>query len=117
MKKTNVENTQLKQDLLIQHALRTGGFVFPQTVAEVESFEKKFGTTDVQLPEELQTPVFLNTPSKKTARPKVIKIQQENLAMAAREEMGKLPKELLSRIENDIKEADKKSKQKKAKKK
>jgi hypothetical protein len=51
--------------------MRTGGFVFPQTVLEVEAFERKFGTTDINLPEGLEFPTFLDAKGLKGSESKI----------------------------------------------
>ncbi|MDO9187416.1 MAG: hypothetical protein Q7W13_15485 [Bacteroidia bacterium] len=112
MKKTNVavNQTQNQQEKLIQKALRTGGFLFPETVDEVIEFEKSFGNTDVILPEDLQQPLFLETPTKKTSKAKIIALQEEKLAMAAREGSPKITEEVRKRMEVDRKKVDAKTK-------
>ena len=112
MKKTQVavNQTQNRQEELIQKALRTGGFLFPETVDEVIEFEKSFGNTDVILPEDLQQPLFLETPSKKTSKAKIITLNDEKLAMAAREGSAKITDEVRKRMEVDRKKVDAKTK-------
>lgn len=95
MKKQNRNNIENKQEQLIQAALRTGGFLFPQTVAEVDAFEKNFGTTDVTLPEHLKVPNFIaKGKSKKELKAQVIAMQQDNFAVAAREGAPKLSEDV-----------------------
>jgi hypothetical protein len=108
MKKlSKIKQLEKTQEELIQNALRTGGFLFPKTVAEVEEFEKKFGITNVTLPEDLQVPNFLHNKTKKPTKAKVIGIQGKNFAMAAREENTlKLSEETLALMEEDRKKAD-----------
>jgi hypothetical protein len=106
MKKQITTHTESQKEELIQDALRTGGFLFPQTVAEVEEFEKKFGTTNVPLPEELKIPHFLEkAKSKKTAKAKTTAVENEHFSMAARDGAPKLPDEILRRMEEDRKKA------------
>ncbi len=51
----------------IERTLRTGGFLFPETVDEVKEFERIYGATDVILPTELQEPHFLRSQSRRKA--------------------------------------------------
>jgi hypothetical protein len=119
MKKQNRNNIVDKQEQLIQDALRTGGFTFPQTVAEVEAFEKKFGTTDVSLPEHLKVPDFIaKGKSKKELKAQVIDIRpQDNFAAAAREGATKLSDDIQMKMREDRKKADEKYKKSNPKKK
>ena len=112
MRKTNVavDQVQNQHEKLIQKALKTGGFLFPETVDEVIEFEKSFGNTDVILPEDLQQPLFLDTPSKKTSKAKVIALHEEKLAMAAREGSSKITEDVRKRMDADRKKADVKAK-------
>lgn len=111
MKKKNSNSIEAEQEQLIQNALRAGGFVFPQTVAEVEAFEKNFGTTDVTLPEHLKVPDFIaQGKSKKYLQAQVIAMQEENFAVAAREGAPKLSEEVRKKMQEDRKEADAKFK-------
>jgi len=111
MKKVNLNNTENKKERMIQDALRAGGFVFPQTVAEVEAFEKSFGTTDVTLPDHLKVPEFItNGKIKKAAKKKNIAMQQDNFAMAARDGVPKLSNDILQKMKEDRKKADAKFK-------
>lgn len=106
MEKQIVTHTESQKEQLIQDALRTGGFLFPETVAEVEEFEKKFGTTNVPLPEDLKIPYFLEKEkSKKTSKSRTTAIENEHFSMAAREGAPKLPDEILQRMEEDRKKA------------
>jgi len=118
MKKKNSINVEGKKEKMIQDAMRAGGFVFPQTVSEVETFEKSFGATDVTLPEHLQMPDFIasNHPPK-TAKATIVPIQQDNFAMAARDGASKLSDEVLKKMKEDRKKADGKFKKNKPKRK
>jgi len=119
MKKQNRNKIENEQEQLIQDALRTGGFTFPQTVAEVEAFEKKFGTTDVSLPEHLKVPDFIaKGKAKKDLKTQVIVMQSEdNLAFAAREGALKLSDEIQKKMSEDRRKADAKYKKSNSKKK
>lgn len=114
MKKSKTTETQNQQERMIQKALKTGGFLFPETLDEMIEFEKNFGDTDVILPEDLQYPSFLEEPVKKISKTKTVSLLSENLAFAAREGSAKITEEVRKRMEADRKEAD--SKQKKRKK-
>ncbi|RIH66187.1 hypothetical protein D1164_04555 [Mariniphaga sediminis] len=60
-KQSNSKYQDSQKEMNIQRALRTGGFLFPENVDEVEEYELLYGNTDFILPEELQEPVFLDT--------------------------------------------------------
>lgn len=51
---------QKQQEEIIQRTLKTGGFLFPESVEEVEAYERVFGETNFMLPEDLQEPFFLD---------------------------------------------------------
>lgn len=102
-----------QQEKMIEQALKTGGFLFPETVEEVKEFERIYGTTDVILPAELQEPTFLYSKSGKGNSSKVVKFPSENFAMAAREGSSELPKEIQQKIIKDIKNVERKVKKKK----
>lgn len=51
-KKANTKKT-------LSMLLKEGGFVLPTTEEEITNYEKKFGTTDVILPEEIDNPDFI----------------------------------------------------------
>ncbi|MBI5370405.1 MAG: hypothetical protein HZA79_00110 [Sphingobacteriales bacterium] len=96
MKKDSGNTNETKLDKMIQKAFRTGGFLFPETPEEVAEFEKKFGNTDIILPDELREPTFLT--SKRTAPvKKKLAETTDNFAMAAREG-SKLPEEVLKKM-------------------
>jgi hypothetical protein len=118
MKKQKLDSAETKKEQMIQDALRTGGFLFPQTVAEVEKFEKNFGTTQVPLPEHLKVPPFLKkAKSSKVIHAAVNNRNKENFAVAAREGAPKLPEDILQKMEDDRKKEDDKRKKGKTKKK
>jgi len=95
MKKTNSNKALAKhQERIIEKALKTGGFIFPQTVEEVKEFERIYGTTDMILPVKLQTPTFLDSLDKKEHNSRVVKFPCEDFAMAAREGSKSLPTEV-----------------------
>jgi hypothetical protein len=118
MKKQTANNIGSKQEQMIQNAFRTGGFSFPETIAEVESFEKSFGTTDVTLPEHLKIPNFIGKGKlHRTETTKTIALHQQNFAVAARGGALKLSNEIHKRMEEDRKKADAKIKKNNSKKK
>lgn len=112
MKKKSIANTNIvsQQEQIIQRALRTAGFLLPETPEEVAEFERKFGSTDILLPEALQTPDFIKTKPviSISKKPQII---LENLAMAARDG-SQLPDDILKAM----KEHRQKAKQEKKKK-
>jgi hypothetical protein len=119
MEKQNRNNIENKQEQLIQDALRTGGFTFPQTVAEVEAFEKTFGTTDISLPEHLKVPDFIaKGKSKKNLKAQVFAMQpQDNFAVAAREGAAKVSDEIQKKMKEDRRRSDERYKKSNAKRK
>src|SRR5258706_15283221 len=111
MKKQKLDSAETQKEQMIQDALRTGGFLFPQTVSEVEKFEKSFGTTEVPLPAHLKVPNFLKkTKSNKAIPSNITAVNSENFAVAAREGAPKLPMEILQKMEEDRKKEDSKRK-------
>jgi hypothetical protein len=96
MKKDSSNINEAKQEKMIQKAFRTGNFLFPETPEEVAAFDKKFGNTDIILPEELREPTFLNNKRTSTVKKK-LSATTENLAMAAREG-SKLPEDILKKM-------------------
>lgn len=110
----NGNSKETQQEKMIEKALRTGGFIFPETIDEVKEFERIYGTTDVILPAELQEPNFLYTQARKIGKAKVATLHPENLAMAAREGSNhQLPDDIKKRMAEDRKKADLKRKRKK----
>ena len=107
MKKDAKENANdKKKDKMIQQALRTGGFLFPETPEEVVEFEKRFGHTDVILPEDLREAPL---PNKNSALKLTPREKKENLAMAAREG-SQLPDEVIKKMKEDREKARKRKK-------
>ena len=102
--KDNSKNSH--QDKLILKALRTGGFLFPESIDEVKEFERIYGKTDIILPPELQDPTFLERKLKIWSNTKNVKFPSENFAMAAREGSSKLPNEIKLKIIKDIKNTE-----------
>ncbi len=98
--KKNVENTnETRQEKMIQKAFRKGGLLFPETPEEVLEFEKRYGKTDIILPEELQEPSFITSKSPLQTKKKKLEAF-ENLAMAAREG-SQLPTDILEKMKED----------------
>ena len=108
MKKDSSNINETKQEKMIQKAFRTGGFLFPETPEEVAAFEKKFGNTDIILPEELREPAFLNSKQTSAVKKKLSQTT-ENLAMAAREG-SKLPEEVLKKMKEHREKAKREKK-------
>ncbi|MES2649392.1 MAG: hypothetical protein V4717_21110 [Bacteroidota bacterium] len=104
MKKNAI--TETKKEQLIQAALRTAGYVFPQTVEEVEAFEKYFGTTDISMPVHLKVPSFLNKSRGKKLGKVISQAIPVNFAAAAREGAPKLSDEVRKKMHEDRKKAD-----------
>jgi hypothetical protein len=114
MKKRIRDNSEdNQQNKMIEKALKTGGFLFPETVEEVKEFERIYGSTDVILPVELQEPTFLYSKSEKASSSKFLKFPSENFAMAARQGSSHLPVEVQEKIIIDIKSTESKRKKKK----
>ena len=109
MKKNTGNTNEAKQEKLIQKAFRKGGFLFPETPEEVAEFEKRFGNTDIILPDELREPTFL-TSKRSTSAKKKLSEKSENLAMAAREG-SQLPDEVLKKMKEDRDKAKRNNKQ------
>lgn len=96
-----------EQDNMIEKALRTSGFLFPKTIAEIKEYEKIYGTTSVILPPDLESPEFIY--SKKKIASKILKLHTEdNFAMAAREGKTGMPEEIKNKILSDIDASQKK---------
>lgn len=100
------------QESIIEKILRTSGYAFPLTDNELKEFEKLFGTTEIILPPELNDPTFLFERPKKKSKNEKKKNDNINFAMAAREGLPKLPKEIQQKIVNDIKATKAKGKKK-----
>ena len=107
------KSDNIHQNEMIEKALKTGGFLFPETVAEVKEFERLFGTTDVILPAELEDSAFLYSKSGKKSNSKIVEFPCDNFAMAARDGSSELPIEIQQQIISDIEKAELKKKGKK----
>jgi len=95
-----------KEELKIQHALRTGGFLFPETEKEVTEYEKNFGTTEYVLPDDLWVPSFLTNKAGRPMKRKSSIAQSENLALAARDGTKKISDEVRQKMNADRKKAE-----------
>ena len=85
-------NTDHEQNSLIEKTLKTTGFLFPETVEEVEEFERIYGKTEVTLPDELQNSQFLFICQKDIDFQSLITTNNsDNFEMAAREGIADLP--------------------------
>ncbi len=111
MAKKSNNQEQILEDRIIQKILRTQGHIFPETVEEVELFEKKYGKTEIILPDTLQFPNFLFTKNEKKKIIAKIVNPNENFAMAAREGSTEISIEIKNKIIEDIKKAKKKKKE------
>ncbi|MFV0599917.1 MAG: hypothetical protein ACK5M0_09390 [Bacteroidales bacterium] len=97
-------NREMKeQEKIIKRILKTGGYLFPETVQEVIEYEKKYGTTEIVLPEELRNLDFLNTLRKKGNKAFFNLIEESKFAAAARGNDTGLPTNIQEQILNDIK--------------
>lgn len=92
------KNQNSEKEEIIQRALKTGGFLFPTTVNEVESYELTHGSTDIILPEELQEPNFLFTTNEKTLNDNESK---PTVAMAARDGKNFIPDHIKERMKQE----------------
>ncbi|MDB5142513.1 MAG: hypothetical protein JWQ66_1226 [Mucilaginibacter sp.] len=100
---SNNDQTEKNENLNIEYILRTNGYLFPETINEVIEYEKKFGDTDITLPDDMKIPDFLNKPlSLKSEKPVKEKTIQENFVLAARmENCSSLPDHIKKRMEED----------------
>lgn len=93
-------DTNQEREEMIQKALRTGGFIFPQTPEEVEDFEKQIGNTDIILPEQLQNLDFMNADKNTVNSNSSEVVESSNFAMAAREG-SEIPEDILEKMKFD----------------
>lgn len=101
---TKNPNQDPKIDL--EFLLRTNGFLFPETVNEVSEYERRFGDTDIILPDDMKEPTFLEKALSKLPgnHLKAIKSEKDDFAIAARLENGsQLPDHIKKRMEDDRK--------------
>lgn len=112
MKKVNKNSAENKQEKIIEQALKTGGFLFPETIDEVKEFERIYGTTEIILPPGLEEPTFLDSKKVNVSKEKKVATTNENFALAAREGSNKLPDQIINRMSEDRKKASVKRKNK-----
>ncbi len=122
-KQSKILETEKKQAEAIEKALRSYGYLFPQSDEEIESLDKIIGSTASLLPESLIDTTFLFSKAKKEEA-KVISLHVVNSedyyhqAYAARDGQDSISLETSSKMDEDIKKLkEQKSKNKKKKKK
>ncbi len=93
-----------KQEELIQKAMHNSGFLFPETIEEVEEFERIYGTTAIILPEVLRTPVFPD--DLVTKKPLEKLMTAPKLAMAAKGAKHKMTDEVSRQMAAERRVAD-----------
>lgn len=104
MKNGTTDSNEKEQNLNIEKLLRTNGYLFPETVDEVDEYERKFGNTNIILPDDMQTPSFLEKAISRLSQKDLNKIKKanENFAIAARSEKGtELPEHIKKQMEAD----------------
>jgi len=112
MAQNSKENSlKSQQERIIEKAMRTNGFLFPETVEEVKEFEKIYGTTDITLPDELQDLSFMEKPAKEPVV-RLIGETKKRLALAARGGTVKLTDEVKKQMALDRRKADENSRSK-----
>jgi hypothetical protein len=92
------------QKVDLEYLLRTNGYLFPETVNEVSEYERRFGDTDIILPDEMQEPTFLEKALAKLPNNnlKAILPEKDNFAVAARSQKGShLPEHIKKKMEDD----------------
>lgn len=107
---TNKNPNERDQTPDLEFLLRTNGYLFPETVNEVSEYEKRFGDTDIILPDDMQEPTFLEKALSKLPGNKLtaIKNKDENFAIAARLEKGtQLPEHIKKKMDEDRKDSEK----------
>jgi hypothetical protein len=99
MKQSTKKNNSATKESLIEYVIKTNGYLFPETVEEVIEFEKNFGTTNVILPEELDSTDFLYTEKSNST---ILELNnKDNFAMAARNGKSVISEHILRRMEDD----------------
>lgn len=104
MKNGTIDSNEKDQNLNIEKLLRTNGYLFPETVNEVNEYEKKYGNTNIILPDDMQSLSFLEKAISRLPQKDLNEIKQanENFAIAARAENGKeLPEHIKKQMEVD----------------
>jgi hypothetical protein len=125
VKKTSQNNakSEKEQAKAIEKALRSYGYLFPQSEDEIESLDKIIGCTASPLPDSLKDTSFLfNKKQKKDAKiiPLMASEPEEyyHQAYAARDGQDSLSAETQAKMDHDIKKIkEKKTSQKSNKKK
>ena len=98
-KQISPKNQDSKKEEIIQHALKTGGFLFPTTVKEVEEYELAFGSTDIILPEDLRATDFLFSNNEEISCEN--KVPNDTIAMAARDGKDSVPDHIKDRMKQE----------------
>jgi ubiquinone biosynthesis protein COQ9 len=97
-KQISPKNQESRKEKIIQHALKTSGFLFPTTINEVENYELTYGSTDIILPEELQEPDFLFNEQERRL---INNESLETIAMAARDGIDAIPDHIKKRMKQE----------------
>lgn len=120
--KKTVKSIATKKTSELKTALKSFGYMFPETEEEFDAFENMCGSTEIELPEHLKDLNFLNK-KKENQNGKVISIyssieSSNNItAYAAREGHDVLPDYIKIKMANDKKESVEKMTKAKASKK
>ncbi|WP_114940819.1 hypothetical protein [Mucilaginibacter endophyticus] len=106
MKTVATNNSNSKDPQVdLEFLLRTNGFLFPETVNEVNAYERTFGDTDIILPDDMQEPSFLKEARSRVTRERdnIISLRADNFSLAARAEKGnELPEHIKQQMEKDL---------------
>lgn len=123
MKKKSEKNTKTEKEQVkaIGKALRSYGYLFPQSEDEIESLDKIIGTTASPLPDSLKDTSFLfNKKQKDEAKviPLLVADPEEcyHQAYAARDGQDSITPETESKMDQDIKKLKERLKKKSKKK-
>lgn len=106
MKATTNNLNEQSKDKLIEKTLKTCGFLFPETIAEVQEYERLFGNTEFTLPLELQDPTYLFDDSICMCKVDLGDSSESNFAMAARDGLTVLPNDIQTKIISNIMEEE-----------
>ncbi|AYL96535.1 hypothetical protein [Mucilaginibacter celer] len=107
---TKKNPTEKDQSPDLEFLLRTNGYLFPETINEVSEYEKRFGDTDIILPDDMREPTFLEKALSKVQGNKLtaIKNKDDNFAIAARLEKGtELPERIKKKMDEDRNKSEK----------
>lgn len=120
--KKTVKSIASKKESELETALKSFGYLFPETDEEIDAFEEMHGNTEVVLPEHLEN--WNSLKRKNNNKGKVINLnpveeeQNSVIAYAAREGQNSLPDFIKEKMTSDKKAAvEKLNKSKAAKKK